>query len=145
MLNALYAFSPSLCLVAPCSRCFPGGSLAKNLPANTRVRSPSRESPLEKKWQHTPVFLPGKSHGQGSLAGHKRLRHDLAMKQQQPCGRCGGSCKTTALHCPMCPHPLPVWLGHCAPTGLYPSLLNLGSLPYGPLVSQATWKLAGLR
>ena len=36
----------------------------------------------------TPIFLPGKSHGQRSLAGssswgHKRVRHDLATKQQQ--------------------------------------------------------------
>ena len=34
----------------------------------------------------TPVFLPGKSHGQRSLAGHspwggKRVRHDIATKQ----------------------------------------------------------------
>ena len=34
----------------------------------------------------TPVLLPGKSHGQGSLAGYspwdrKRVRHDLAAKQ----------------------------------------------------------------
>ena len=41
-----------------------------------------------RKWQPTPVFLPGKSHGQRSLAGyspqrHKRFRHDLATKQQQ--------------------------------------------------------------
>ena len=29
------------------------------------------EDPLERrKWQPTPVFLPGKSHGQGSLAGY---------------------------------------------------------------------------
>ena len=36
--------------------------------------------PWRRKWQHTPVFLPGKSHGQRSLAGcspwgHKRVRH----------------------------------------------------------------------
>ena len=41
-----------------------------------------------RKWQPTPVFLPGKSHGQRSLVGyspwgHKRVRHDLATKQQQ--------------------------------------------------------------
>ena len=41
-----------------------------------------------KKWQPTPVFLPGKSHGQRSLVGYspqgyKRVRHDLATKQQQ--------------------------------------------------------------
>ena len=26
--------------------------------------------PLKRKWQHTPVFLPGKSHGQRSLEGY---------------------------------------------------------------------------
>ena len=29
----------------------------------TWVRSLGQEGPLEKKWQPTPVFLPGKSHG----------------------------------------------------------------------------------
>ena len=37
-------------------------------------------------WQHTPVFLPGKSHGQKSLAdydpwGRKRVRYDFVTKQ----------------------------------------------------------------
>ena len=41
--------------------------------------------PWRSKRQPTPVFLPGKSHGQRSLAGyspwgHKRVRHDLATK-----------------------------------------------------------------
>ena len=27
--------------------------------------------PWKKKWQHTPVFLPGKVHGQRSLAGYR--------------------------------------------------------------------------
>ena len=36
-----------------------------------------------------PVFLPGKSYGQRSLAGYspwgcKKVGHDLATKQQQP-------------------------------------------------------------
>jgi len=40
-----------------------------------------------RKWQPIPLFLPGKSHGQRSLAGyslqgHKRVRHDLRTKQQ---------------------------------------------------------------
>ena len=44
-------------------------------------------SPGEKKWQPTPVFLPGKSHGQTSLMGYslwecKRDGYDLATKQQ---------------------------------------------------------------
>ena len=48
------------------------------------VLSLSGEDPLRRKWQPTPVFLPGKSHGQRSLVGYspwgrKRVRHDLAM------------------------------------------------------------------
>ena len=44
--------------------------------------------PWRRKWQPTPIFWPGKSHGQGSLAGcstlgHKRVRHKLKTKQQQ--------------------------------------------------------------
>ena len=35
----------------------------------TRVQSLGREDPLEEKWQPSPVFLPGESHGQRSLAG----------------------------------------------------------------------------
>jgi len=43
--------------------------------------------PWRRKWQPTPVFLPGKSQGQRSLVGytprgHKRVGHDLATKQQ---------------------------------------------------------------
>ena len=44
--------------------------------------------PQRRKWQPTPVFLPGKSHGQRSLVAavhglQKRVRCDLATKQQQ--------------------------------------------------------------
>ena len=44
--------------------------------------------PWKRKWQPTPVFLPGKSHGQRSLMGYspwscKRVGHDLVTKQQQ--------------------------------------------------------------
>ena len=52
-----------------------------------------------RKWQPAPVFLPGESHGQRSLAsyspwGWKRLRHDLVTQQQKQglnCGRRVGS------------------------------------------------------
>ena len=49
-----------------------GGSAVKNLPAmqDTRAQSLGREDPLEKGWQPTPVFLPGKSHGQRNLVGY---------------------------------------------------------------------------
>ena len=44
----------------------------KCLPAmwETRVRSLGLEDPLGRKWQPTPVFLPGLSHGQRSLVGY---------------------------------------------------------------------------
>ena len=52
------------------------------------VRSLVRKIPWRRKWQPTPVFLPGKSHGQRSLEAcspwdRKRVRHNLATKQQQ--------------------------------------------------------------
>ena len=65
--------------------------MVKNQPANAGGlgSTPGSGRSLEKKWQSTPVFLPGKSHGQRSLAGHspqdsKMVVHDLATKQQQP-------------------------------------------------------------
>ena len=44
----------------------------KRLPATweTRVQFLGWEDPLEKEWQSTPVFLPGKSHGWRSLVGY---------------------------------------------------------------------------
>ena len=46
-----------------------------------RVRSLGWEDPWRKKWQPTPVFLPGESHEERSLAGfrprgHKRVGHN---------------------------------------------------------------------
>ena len=50
-----------------------------------RVQPLGQEDPLEGEyWQHTPVFLPGKSHGQRSLAGYgpqgHSVGHDLVTK-----------------------------------------------------------------
>ena len=52
-----------------------------------QIRSLGWEDPLEEGMATTPIFLPGESHGQRSLVGcspqgHKRVRHDLATKQQ---------------------------------------------------------------
>ena len=47
--------------------------MVKNLPANTGdmgLISGSGGFPWSRKWQSTPVFLPGKFHGQRSLAGY---------------------------------------------------------------------------
>ena len=58
----------------------------KSLPAmrETWVRSLGREHPLEKEMQPTPVFLPGRSHGQRSLAGYSPWDHkELDMTEQR--------------------------------------------------------------
>ena len=64
----------------------------KNLPAmrESWVRSLGQEDPLEEGLQPTPVFLPGKSHGQRSLVGYspgsRKSRTKKATKQQQQMG-----------------------------------------------------------
>ena len=76
--------------VIVCTMC-KGGSVVKNPPAiagDSQVWSLGREDTLEKEWQPATVFLPGKSHGQRSLAGYKsmglqRVRHNLVSQQQQ--------------------------------------------------------------
>jgi len=54
-----------------------------------------RKIPWRRKWQPTPVFLPGKSHGQRSLVGHSpcdwRVGHDSVTKQEH-CSK-GSECK----------------------------------------------------
>ena len=54
---------------------FPGGTMAKNLPANAgskrcRFNPWVRKILWSRKWQPTPIFLPGKFHEQRSLAGY---------------------------------------------------------------------------
>ena len=58
--------------------------VVKNLPATAGdVRDKRREfnpwigkiPPWRRKWQPTPVFLPGESHGQRSLAGYSPWGH----------------------------------------------------------------------
>ena len=56
----------------------------------TQVRFLGRENPLEKEMEPTPVFLPGKSHGQSSLVGYsawgcKRAGHNLRTKHHHQC------------------------------------------------------------
>ena len=53
------------------------GSVIKNPPTNVRDLGSIpgsdpwvRKIPWRRKWQSIPVFLPGKSHGQRSLAGY---------------------------------------------------------------------------
>ena len=63
-----------------CMRGFPGGTSGKEPTCQCRkhetwVRSWVRKSPWRRKWQPTPVFLPGESHGLRSLAGYSSWGH----------------------------------------------------------------------
>ena len=51
--------------------------MVKNPPAmqETQVRSLGREDPLEWAWKPIPVFWPGESHDQRSLAGYSPWGH----------------------------------------------------------------------
>ena len=78
-----------------CNKCrrmgFPDGLVVKNLPSNagdTCVQFLGVEDLWGRKWQPTPVFLPGKYHGHWSLAGyspwgHKRIRHEWVTDHTQ--------------------------------------------------------------
>ena len=69
---------------------FPGGTSVKNPPASAgNIRDIGSipglgRSPGGENGNLTPVFLPGESHGQRSLAGYspwgRRVRHDLVTK-----------------------------------------------------------------
>jgi len=53
----------------------------------TQINPWARKIHWRRKWQPTPVFLSGKSHGQRSLVvyspwGCKRVQHDLITKEQ---------------------------------------------------------------
>ena len=78
---------------------FPGGSGVKDLPAKVEdvidlgsvpeFNPWVRKIPWRRKWHPTPVFLPGKSHGQWSLAGYspwgpKESNMTVTKQQHQP-------------------------------------------------------------
>ena len=81
-----------------CSFAFSVAQLVKNPPAmqkmqKMQVQSLGWKDPLEREmeyWKPTPVFLPGKSHGQRSLEGHSlwghnRVRHNREYTHMGAC------------------------------------------------------------
>ena len=60
--------------------------VVKNLPANTGGMRDTGSIPGSGKrgaWQPTPVFLPGESHGQRSLAGYWVIVHRITKSRTQ--------------------------------------------------------------
>ena len=84
--------------------------MVKNLPSKQEMQvwSLGWEYPQRSKWQPTPVFLSGKSHGQRSLEGYnprgcEKARHDLVTKQQNDqsvldSGKQGTGCTLDRVH-----------------------------------------------
>ena len=71
----------------------------KHLPAmwETWVRSRVGKIPWRGKWQPTPVFLPGESHGRKSLEGYSAWGHtELDMTERLNSTACCG--RTVVLH-----------------------------------------------
>ena len=51
----------------------------RDIVQETQVQSLGREGPWRRKWQPTPIFLSGESHGQRAWVasmGSQRIRHD---------------------------------------------------------------------
>ena len=61
---------------------FLGGISGKEPACQCRIHKRRRfdpwvgKIPWRREQQHTPGFLPGESHGQRSLAGSQRIKHD---------------------------------------------------------------------
>ena len=71
-------FLNTLILWSSVHRGFPGGSVVKNLPASAgegQFDPRVGKIPWRRRWQPTPVSLPGEVHGQRSLAGYSPWGH----------------------------------------------------------------------
>ena len=84
-----YAF-PKIYLKTECKMGFPGGSELKNAYANAGVAGDTGSTPglkrsLEEEMATPPVFLPGESHGQRSLAGYSCKESDMSEHAHMEC------------------------------------------------------------
>ena len=94
-ISCMYTYIPS-CFGFPSHLChhrtwvgFPCSSVVKNPPANAGDAGDvgsfpgSEKIPWRRKWQATPVFLPGESHGQRSLATYSPQGHKESDMTEQ--------------------------------------------------------------
>ena len=88
--------------------------------------------PWRRKWQPTPVFLPGESHGQRSLAGYSPWGHKESDTAEQVSVRT--HTHTTSLQSPLAPLPASKALGSL-PISLFKTeslLVHSLTQPQGP-------------
>ena len=72
---------------SPFLSCFPGGSEVKVSACSAGARGSipgSGTFPWRRKWQPTPVFLPGESHGQRSLEGYTSRGRKESDRTERP-------------------------------------------------------------
>ena len=67
-----YAYIPSLLLP---TTCYTGCNIVLSLQFKLYAISTSSLAKFVSKWQPTPIFLPGESHAQRSLAGYSSWGH----------------------------------------------------------------------
>ena len=85
LISSLYLIFLGTFITTDITKGFPCSSVGKkksvcNAEIHLQCRRPGfnswvRKIPWRRKWQPTPVFLPGKSHGQRSLAGYSPWGH----------------------------------------------------------------------
>ena len=91
-----YGLSQDIEYRSLCFMDFPGGSVGKDSAYNAGYTGEAGsipwggEIPWRKAWQPTPVFLPGKSHGQRNLTGYslwgrKRIEQDWESEHITHC------------------------------------------------------------
>ena len=103
--------------------------MVKNLPAmqETQVRFLVGKMPWRREWLPLPVFFPGKSHGQRSLAGYSPCSHKELALLRPTRGR-----RRDAASCRLCSRTFPgnpvSWS-----SGSEPSRCRLWDVRYGPL------------
>ena len=92
----------------------PSGSVAKNPPAvqePLEIKHPwEGKIPCRRAWEPTPVFLPGESHGQRSLArpgprGHKESDMTQRLRKSNHSTRCDRSALPAGRKPPRAPRP----------------------------------------
>ena len=92
------------------------------------VQSLAQEDPLEEEMQPTPVFLPGKSHGQRSLAGYT----PWGLKQSNMTKRMKNNSSNTGGH-PPSTRQVPTLSSPEGPAGTFEKVWRFHHLPSPPL------------
>ena len=87
--NIYHLSNSQICNTILLTMGFPGDTVVKNPPASKRTGLVPGlgKFPWSRKWQPTPVFWPGKLHGQGSVGGHSPWSSKESDTTERSCTR----------------------------------------------------------